>query len=154
MRAVVAGLQVWGLEAADPGLARAVKNQLGPVAAEERGALFEGWVLGLLRAYNESSKLYYYLRSGLPAISEESVPNNGLISSTGLGFVVPFRQPEVMARSVAIAVERRWDHRHVCIVLSGEICQIIISCNDMMGERKEFFYFGWILEPFEHSVTV
>ena len=35
---------------ADPGLVRAVKRQLGPVAAEERGALVEGWVLGLLRA--------------------------------------------------------------------------------------------------------
>jgi predicted AAA+ superfamily ATPase len=42
----------------DPGLSRAVKNQLGDVAVEERGALFEGWVLGLLRAYNENGKLY------------------------------------------------------------------------------------------------
>lgn len=46
----------------DPGLARTVKNQPGPVAAEERGAPFEGWVLGLLRAYNESGKLYDDIR--------------------------------------------------------------------------------------------
>ena len=42
----------------DPGLVRAVKRQLGPVIAEERGALLEGWVLGLLRAHNEHQRLY------------------------------------------------------------------------------------------------
>ena len=43
---------------ADPGLVRAVKRQLGPVAEEERGALLEGWVLGLLRAHNEHQRIY------------------------------------------------------------------------------------------------
>ena len=43
---------------ADPGLVRAVKRQLGPVAAEERGPLLEGWVLGNLRAHNEHQHLY------------------------------------------------------------------------------------------------
>ena len=42
---------------ADPGLVRAVKRQLGPVAVEERGALLEGWVLGLLRAH-EHQRIY------------------------------------------------------------------------------------------------
>lgn len=42
----------------DSGLARAVKNQFGPVAIEERGALFEGWVLSLLRAYAEIHPLF------------------------------------------------------------------------------------------------
>ncbi len=42
----------------DPGLVRAVKKQLGPVTEEEKGALFEGWVLGLLRAYSEVQGLY------------------------------------------------------------------------------------------------
>ncbi len=43
---------------ADPGLVRAVKRQLGPVAAGERGPLLEGWVLGNLRAHNEHQHLY------------------------------------------------------------------------------------------------
>ena len=43
---------------ADPGVVRAVKRQLGPVAAEERGPLLEGWVLGNLRAHNEPRHLY------------------------------------------------------------------------------------------------
>jgi len=42
----------------DPGLVRAAKRQLGPVAAEERGALLEGWIFTVLRAHNEQSKLY------------------------------------------------------------------------------------------------
>jgi predicted AAA+ superfamily ATPase len=42
----------------DPGLVRAVKRQLGPVAVEEKGALFEGWVLTLLRAYAEERELF------------------------------------------------------------------------------------------------
>ncbi len=42
----------------DPGLVRAAKRQLGPVAAEERGALLEGWILTVLRAHNEASDLF------------------------------------------------------------------------------------------------
>jgi predicted AAA+ superfamily ATPase len=42
----------------DPGLVRGVKKQLGPLAAEETGALFEGWVLTLLRAYAAERELY------------------------------------------------------------------------------------------------
>lgn len=42
----------------DPGLVRAVKRQFGPVAPEERGALLEGWVLTLLRAYAEENDLF------------------------------------------------------------------------------------------------
>lgn len=41
----------------DPGIARAVKRQLGPVAAEERGSLLEGLVLMLLRFYRERTEL-------------------------------------------------------------------------------------------------
>ena len=42
----------------DPGLARQVQRRRGPLHAEERGALQEGFVLGLLRAYRETSDLY------------------------------------------------------------------------------------------------
>ncbi len=42
----------------DPGLVRAVKRQFGPVTAEERGALLEGWVFGAIRAHAERQMLY------------------------------------------------------------------------------------------------
>lgn len=38
---------------ADPGIPRALKRQLGPPTAEERGALLEGWIASLLRAYRD-----------------------------------------------------------------------------------------------------
>jgi predicted AAA+ superfamily ATPase len=42
----------------DPGLVRAAKRQLGPLAAEERGPLLEGWVLTVLRAHNSVHQVY------------------------------------------------------------------------------------------------
>ncbi len=42
----------------DPGIVRALKRQLGPVTAEERGALLEGWVLGLFRTHDEHQHLF------------------------------------------------------------------------------------------------
>jgi uncharacterized protein len=41
----------------DPGVVRALKHQLGPLAAEERGALLEGLVFMLLRFYRERAEL-------------------------------------------------------------------------------------------------
>ena len=42
----------------DPGLVRAVKRQFGPVSMEERGALFEGWILSLLRTHAEEQLVF------------------------------------------------------------------------------------------------
>jgi predicted AAA+ superfamily ATPase len=42
----------------DPGVARQVQKKRGEVSPEERGALMEGFVLGLLRAHRETSDLY------------------------------------------------------------------------------------------------
>jgi len=50
----------------DPGLVRAVKKLGGEIAPEERGALLEGWVFHLLRAYGEESELYEDLRYWAP----------------------------------------------------------------------------------------
>jgi predicted AAA+ superfamily ATPase len=42
----------------DAGLVRAAKDQLGPLAVEERGPLFEGLVANCLRAWNDYRGLY------------------------------------------------------------------------------------------------
>jgi predicted AAA+ superfamily ATPase len=42
----------------DAGVVRALKRQLGPVTAEERGTLFEGWVANLLRIHNDYRDLF------------------------------------------------------------------------------------------------
>ena len=42
----------------DPGVVRAARRDLGPVGAEERGPLLEGWLLTLLRAHNEVAEIF------------------------------------------------------------------------------------------------
>lgn len=42
----------------DPGLARALKNNSGPVSVDEKGFLFEGLVAQILRAYKHYHSLY------------------------------------------------------------------------------------------------
>lgn len=51
----------------DPGLVRAARRDLGPVGAEERGPLLEGWVFTLLRAHDEVSDLYDDISYWAPA---------------------------------------------------------------------------------------
>ena len=51
----------------DPGVVRAMKRQLHEPAAEERGALLEGWVYGLLRARQSYAGLYDELVYWAPA---------------------------------------------------------------------------------------
>lgn len=50
----------------DPGVVRAIKKQFGPVSAEERGPLFEGWVLNLLRAHAEEVELFHEIFFWMP----------------------------------------------------------------------------------------
>jgi predicted AAA+ superfamily ATPase len=56
----------------DPGLVRAAKRQLGPVAAEERGALLEGWIFTVLRAYNEPAELFEEVSYWAPLQARET----------------------------------------------------------------------------------
>ena len=50
----------------DPGLVRAVKRQIGPTTAEERGPLLEGWIHTLLRAYQDQHELWHELSYWAP----------------------------------------------------------------------------------------
>ena len=57
----------------DCGVVRALKRQLGPVTAEERGALLEGWVFSLFRAHNEHQHLFDDIGYWAPAESRTEV---------------------------------------------------------------------------------
>jgi len=50
---------------------------------------------------NEASKIYYYLRGGLPVVAEDSLPNSNLIDETGYGEKVPFDDVEALCEAVA-----------------------------------------------------
>ena len=58
---------------------------------------------------NESSKIYYYLRSGLPVVSEDPIPNNHIIKKAKLGFIVEHRDHQAMVDKIDQAIHTKWD---------------------------------------------
>ena len=58
--------------------------------------------------HNESSKIYYYLRTGLPVVSEAPIPNNYLIKEADLGFIADYADDQMMVEMIAEAVYKKW----------------------------------------------
>jgi len=58
---------------------------------------------------NESTKMYYYLRAGLPTVTESGFPNDHIVNESGLGFVTPSDDLEEMASRIVQAARMRWD---------------------------------------------
>ena len=61
--------------------------------------------------HNESTKLYHYLRAGLPVVSEAPVPNNHVLEHAGLGFVSSYGDDRTLAELLADAGGRRWNRK-------------------------------------------
>jgi hypothetical protein len=59
--------------------------------------------------HNESSKIYYYLRTGLPVVSERPIPNNYLIDESGCGLIAEYGDDRMLADMVEAAAWRDWD---------------------------------------------
>ncbi len=58
---------------------------------------------------NESTKIYHYLRAGLPVVTESGFPNEFLIHESGLGFVAPAGRMDLLADRLAEAIHAPWD---------------------------------------------
>ena len=58
---------------------------------------------------NESTKIYHYLRAGLPVVSESGFPNDDVVRRAGLGFVVDNGDMPGMAERVEEAARATWD---------------------------------------------
>ena len=56
---------------------------------------------------SDSSKLYYYLRAGLPAISEEHVASSYLLHETGYGAIAAYGDIDHMVQSIAAWIGRK-----------------------------------------------
>jgi hypothetical protein len=88
---------------------------LGPVPYQESwNYLYHvsvGVVLnaGPFQHNNESSKIYHYLRSGLPVVCEAGFPNEHLIGESGLGYVTENGNMEILAERVIEASHAVWD---------------------------------------------
>jgi predicted AAA+ superfamily ATPase len=106
----------------DPGLVRAAKRQLGPVAEEERGPLFEGIVLTMLRAHREEARLYedlafwsphqsrvevdFLLRRGREFIAIEAKASSRFSSSQLDGLLAIDDLPRVVRRILVYSGQR------------------------------------------------
>jgi predicted AAA+ superfamily ATPase len=68
----------------DPGMVRAMKRMSGTLAPEERGAVFEGLVAQVLRAYRDYrgiyDEMYYWASAGRSATEVDFM----LVQATGL----------------------------------------------------------------------
>ena len=61
---------------------------------------------------NESTKIYHYLRAGLPVVSESGFPNDNVVEEAKLGFVTENEDMELMARSVIKAAKKSWNKEY------------------------------------------
>lgn len=58
---------------------------------------------------NESTKIYHYLRAGLPTVSESGFPNDHVVHESGLGLVTPSGDMARMAQAILEAGARPWN---------------------------------------------
>jgi len=58
---------------------------------------------------NESTKIYHYLRVGLPVVSETGFPNDDVVRQSRLGFVVENGNLELMAQRIEETAHTDWD---------------------------------------------
>ena len=95
----------------DPGCV----THLGFVSHEEAWAFFGHAHVGIVVSAgafmhnNESSKIYHYLRAGLPVVSEAGFPNDDVVRQAGLGFVVDNGDLLGMADHIEKAAAATWD---------------------------------------------
>ncbi len=61
---------------------------------------------------NESTKIYHYLRAGLPVVSESGFPNDNVVKKAKLGFVTENGNIELMAQNIIRAAQQHWDRKH------------------------------------------
>lgn len=109
---------------ADPGLPRAMKREFGPPGSEERGHLFEGWIAGLLRAYQDYRSLFedwgywaagkgsnvevdFVLRRGRDLVAIEVRSGQKVFDADLRGLRAIAELPEVRRRVVVFRGERK-----------------------------------------------
>lgn len=107
-------------------LDRAYVTPLGAVPYEKSWDLMHHADVGLVLALgdapneNESTKIYHYLRIGLPTVCESGFPNEGLIASARLGHVVPNGDIDALAEAIELCLHTHWDRQSaIDFILAG-----------------------------------
>jgi hypothetical protein len=90
-------------------------SYLGVIPYERTWDYFHFAHAGCVLAYghwlhnNESTKIYSYLRVGLPVVSEEGFPNDHIVRESRLGFTVENGNRELLSQKIAEATKKNWD---------------------------------------------
>lgn len=58
---------------------------------------------------NESSKIYHYLRAGLPVVSESGFPNDHVVRESRCGIVVESGDMSALAEAILMSARAKWD---------------------------------------------
>jgi hypothetical protein len=86
---------------------------------------------------NESTKIYYYLRVGLPVVSEKGFPNDHIVDESQLGFTVENGNMELMAQMVLEATQKDWDReRAIQYVLDNHTWDRRIEVHDRLIKEE------------------
>lgn len=88
--------------------------------------------------HNESSKIYYYLRTGLPVVSEDPITNNYLIKESNLGFISDYADNHMMAEMIEEAIYKKWQKEEaITYILNNHTWDKRVQIYDSLI-RKEF----------------
>ncbi len=113
----------------DPGLTRTIKNNFGPVSAEEKGTLLEGLVAQILRAYKDYYSLYDDMFYWSPAEAKQTEVDFLLKKDT------QFVAIEVKAKNQVSSI----DYKGLKAIrdLKGITKCIVVYLGEHVGETQE-----------------
>jgi glycosyltransferase involved in cell wall biosynthesis len=87
---------------------------------------------------NESTKIYHYLRAGLPVVSEAGFPNDHVVLESGLGHVVENGDLDTMARRIEESLRTQWDRdRAIRYILAQHTWEKRAEIYDRVLRRSE-----------------
>lgn len=99
---------------------------------------------------NESTKIYHYLRAGLPVVSESGFPNDHVVRESGLGFLVGGEDMTQLAERIREACARDWNHaaavryilEHHTWDCRAKVYHQVIAENLPLRARRGWWPFG------------
>jgi glycosyltransferase involved in cell wall biosynthesis len=92
---------------------------------------------GLHMHNNESSKVYHYLRAGLPVVSESGFPNDYVVRDSRCGIVVESGDMGALAEAAVAAAGTDWDRDHaVRYILENHTWARRVALYDRLLRRE------------------
>ena len=138
------GVRLYMLGSGDVGrLDQRHVTYLGVVSYEQSWDYFHHAHVGVVVAYgkylhnNESTKIYHYLRVGLPVVSEAGFPNDHVVRESKLGFVVENGNMEAMADKIVEAARKDWDRDYaIQYILNNHTWDRRVEAYDRLIKRN------------------